>query len=228
MPLCPECREKSVQHAVAKSAITELIEKWKSNTAETAVCSRCGDEFEVENVDIIAQLSLNDSDTEAEPKSDDFPTRELTLKEARQRYDDEERRRANVENKIGTVVTIDALIVALTGIFSQQVNLSQQSVILAVLPAMISAAIGLWVLRTRDYGRPGNKIEDFHEHAGMTHKDQVEKHLLDYEVATSNNRRLTNRKYSNLDICVLLTSLSLVLLLFIPFAGDIWSLAGIQ
>lgn len=228
MPLCPECREKSVQHTVSKSAITELIEKWGSNTAETAVCSRCGDEFEVENVEIIAQLSSNDSDTEAEPKSDDFPTRELTLKEARLRYEDEERRRANVENKIGTVVTIDALIVALTGIFSQQMNLSQQSLILVVLPAMISAAIGLWVLRTRDYGRPGKKIEDFHEHAGMTHKHQVEKHLLDYEVATTNNRQLNNKKYSNFDICVLLTTLSLVLLLFIPFSDNIWALIGIE
>jgi hypothetical protein len=224
MSLCPKCREESVQYTVAKSAVTELIERLKDNTLEIVVCSRCGDEFDVEDAKTMSRISSNDSDTESESAPTNFPTRELTLEEARRRYDDEERRRANVESKIGTVVTIDALIVSLTGIFRQQMNLSQQSLILVVLPAMISAAVGLWVLRTRDYGRPGKKIEDFHEYAGMTHEQQVEKQLLDYEVATSNNRRLTDRKYGNFDLCVLLTALSLILLLTIPFADEILAL----
>lgn len=103
-------------------------------------------------------------------------------------------------------------------------NLSQQSLVLVVLPAMVSAAIGLWVLRTRDYGRPGTKIEDFHEYAGRTNEQQVEKQLLDYEVATSNNRRLTNRKYGNFDLCILLTAFSLILIFMIPFANEILTL----
>ncbi len=217
MPLCGDCREESVQYAVAKSSVTELAEWLKNDNTETAVCSRCGNEFEVEDVEAMSRLSPNDSDTEPETVPPDFPTRELTLEEARRRYDDEERRRTNIESKIGTVVTIDALIVSLTGIFRQQMNLSQRSLIFVVLPAMVSAAIGLWVLRTRTYGRPGKKIEDFHEHAGTSYEQQVEKHLLDYEVTTSNNRRLTNKKYRNFDICVLLTALSLLLILIIPF-----------
>lgn len=62
----------------------------------------------------------------------------------------------------------------------------------------------------------------------MTHEQHVEKQLPDYEVATSNNRRLTDRKYSNFDLCVLLTALSLLLLLTVPFANEIFTLIGIR
>lgn len=176
----------------------------------------------------MSKLSSNDADTEPEPALEDFPTRELTLEEARRRYDDEERRRTNVENKISTVVTIDALIVSITGVFRQQMNLSFELLFLVVLPALISAGIGLWVLRAKSYGRPGKKIEDFHEYSGMKHEQQVEKQLLDYEVATSNNRRLTDEKYLYFDLCILLTAISLLLILIIPFTHEIFLLSGIS
>jgi len=228
MPLCPECREESVQYSVAKSGVTELLGRFEDDTPEIVVCSRCRCEFETKDAEARSRLSPNDSDTEPETVLNDFQTRELTLEEARRRYDDEEQRRTSVESKTGTVVTIDALIISLTGIFRQQMNLTQQSLVLVVLPAMVSAAIGLWVLRTRDYGRPGKKIEDFHEYAEMTHEKQVEKQLLDYEVATSNNRWLTDRKYANFDLCILLTALSLILILTIPFVNEILALVGIR
>ena len=227
MPLCPECREESVRYAVAKNVITELIEWLEDRSVETTVCSRCGKKFHVEDTETMSKLSPNDADTVSELSSEDFPTRELTLEEARRRYDDEERRRVNVESKIGTVVTIDALVISLTGIFRQQMGLSLTFLFLVVLPALASAAIGLWVLRTRSYGRPGKKIEDFHEYSGMKYEQQIEKHLLDYEVATSDNRNLTNNKYNNFDICVLLTSLSLILILTVPFVDELLTLIGI-
>lgn len=226
MPLCPECREESVRYTVAKSGLTTLMEWLEKDTIKTDVCSRCGNEFVVEDLETVSRLSPNDSDTEPETASGTFPTRELTLEEARRRYDDEERRRESVESKIGTVVTIDAFIISLTGIFYQQMNLSPQSLMFVVLPGMISAAIGLWVLRTRSYGRPGKKIEDFHEYAGMVYEDQVEKQLLDYEVTTSNNRRLNNKKYQNFDICVLLTGLSLLFIFLVSFANGALNLIG--
>lgn len=228
MPLCPECREESIRYSVAKSGITTLMEWLENDTIKTAVCSRCGNEFVIEDLEAVSRLTPNDSDTEPETDLDTFPTRELTLEEARRRYDDEERRRENVESKIGTVVTIDAFIVSLTGIFYQQMNLSQRSLIFVVLPAIISAAIGLWVLRTRSYGRPGKKIEDFHEYAGMEYEDHAEKQLLDYEVTTSNNRRLNNKKYQNFDICVLLTGLSLLFILLASFVTEILTLIGFR
>ena len=226
MPLCIECREESVRYTVAKSGITTLMEWLEKDTTKTAVCSRCGNEFMIEDLETASRLSPNDSDTEPETTLDTFPTRELTLEEARRRYDDEERRRESVETKIGTVVTIDALIISLTGIFYQQMNLSPQSLIFVVLPCMISAGIGLWVLRTRSYGRPGKKIEDYHEYAGMMYEDQVEKQLLDYEVTTSNNRRLNDKKYKNFDVCVLLTGLSLLFILSVSFASESLNLIG--
>ena len=79
MPLCPECREESVQYTVAKNVITELIEWLENKNIETTVCSRCGKEFEVENAEMMSKLSPNDADTVPESSSDDFPTRELTL-----------------------------------------------------------------------------------------------------------------------------------------------------
>ena len=228
MPLCPECREESVRYTVAKSGITTLMEWLENDAIETAVCSRCGNEFTIDDLETLSRLSPNGSDTEPETDLDNFPTRELTLEEARRRYDDEERRRESVESKIGTVVTIDAFIISLTGLFYQQMNLSQEFFIFVVLPSMISAGIGLWVLRTRSYGRPGKKIEDFHEYAGMAYEDQVEKQLLDYEVTTSNNRRLNNNKYRNFDLCVLLTGLSLLFILSVSFANGTLTLIGLS
>ena len=228
MPLCPECREESIRYAVAKSGITTLMEWLEDDTVKTTVCSRCGNEFAIDDLETVSRLSPNDSDTDPETALDTFPTRELTLEEARRRYDDEDRRRENVENKIGTVVTIDALIISLTGVFYQQMNLSQQSLIFVVLPSIVSAAIGLWVLRTRSYGRPGKKIEDFHEYAGMEYEDQVEKQLLDYEVTTSNNRRLNDKKYQNFDFCVLLTGLSLLFIFSVSFANEVLTLVGVK
>jgi hypothetical protein len=225
MPLCAECREESTRYAVAKHGITEWLE---DKNGKYITCSRCGEEFKKEDAKIMSKLSSNDADTEPEPALEDFPTRELTLEEARRRYDDEERRRTNVENKISTVVTIDALIVSITGVFRQQMNLSFELLFLVVLPALISAGIGLWVLRAKSYGRPGKKIEDFHEYSGMKYEQQVEKQLLDYEVATSNNRRLTDEKYLYFDLCILLTAISLLLILIIPFTHEIFLLSGIS
>ena len=90
MPLCPECREESVQYAVLKSGVAELLERFEDDTLEIAVCSRCGNEFKMEDAEAMSRLSLNDSDTEPETVSNDFQTRELTLEEARRRYDNEE------------------------------------------------------------------------------------------------------------------------------------------
>jgi len=89
-----------------------------------------------------------ESTSESTPASEsEFPTLELTLEEARRRYDDEKARRSAVESKIGTVVTIDALIIAVVGVFSDIGWVLGVAIVLALL----SAGIGLWALRTRNY-----------------------------------------------------------------------------
>lgn len=89
--------------------------------------------------------------------------RDLTLEEARRRYDDEESRRYGVERKIGTIITVNALIISIVGIFS-----SLGIFALCMVAALCSVAIGLWTLRTRDYNRPGKSIDDFLQYSDMT------------------------------------------------------------
>lgn len=110
----------------------------------------------------------NSSDKEQTPSQSriggaNFPTLELTLQEARRQYDNEERRRESVEGKIGIVVTADALIVSLGAALSQTISLVP--LITALSPALISAGLGLYTIRSQDYKRPGKEIMDFHDYA---------------------------------------------------------------
>jgi hypothetical protein len=161
-----------------------------------------------------------ESTSESTPASEsEFPTLELTLEEARRRYDDEKARRSAVESKIGTVVTIDALIIAVVGVFSDIGWVLGVAIVLALL----SAGIGLWALRTRNYERPGKDIDDFHEYAGMTIEEQQRQLLTDYIVAIDGdmdeiegNHAHTDEKYNKYDVCVLLTGISFGIILLAP------------
>jgi hypothetical protein len=151
--------------------------------------------------------------------------RDLTLEEARRRYDDEESRRYGVESKIGTIITVDALIISIVGIFSSLGIFA----ILSMVTALCSVAIGLWTLRTRDYNRPGKSIDDFLQYGDMTEAAQRKQLLFDYIVALDGNedaedpadrkvgnRKRNDRKYTYFDVCVLLTGVSLTLILTKP------------
>ena len=145
-----------------------------------------------------------------------FPTLELTLKEARRQYDDEERRRESVEGKIGIVVTADALIVSLGAALNQTIPVVQLTI--ALLPALLSAGLGLYTIRSQEYKRPGKEIMNFHDYAEYeTTKAQQEKLLLDYEITADDNRDKNDTKYTAFNNCAFLTvaSLSLMVLALI-------------
>ena len=158
-----------------------------------------------------------DSDEEETPGPNriggvNFPTLELTLEEARRQYDDEERRRESVEGKIGIVVTADALIVSLGAALSQTISLIP--LIAALSPALISAGLGLYTIRSQKYKRPGKDILDFHDYAEFDSvKSQQEKLLLDYERTADDNRVKNDTKYTAFNECGFLTVISLVLTL---------------
>lgn len=154
--------------------------------------------------------------------------RDLTLEQARRRYDDEESRRYGVESKIGTIITVDALIISIVGIFSSLGIFA----ILSMTTALCSVALGLWTLRTRDYNRPGKPIDDFLQYSEMTEAAQRKQLLLNYIVALDGNedaenpanqvvgnRTRNDRKYTHFDVCVLLTGISLALILAKPAVG---------
>jgi len=171
---------------------------------------------------------MADHDDTDEDDDASEPIRDLTLEEARRRYDDEESRRYGVESKIGTIITVDALIISIVGIFSSLGPFA----ILSMATALCSVGIGLWTLRTRDYNRPGKPIDDFLQYGDMTESAQRKQLLFDYIVALDGNenaenpenrevgnRKRNDKKYTYFDICVLLTGISLALILAKPVVG---------
>lgn len=157
-------------------------------------------------------------DSESEPDiidPDDFPTLALTLEEARRKYDDEEARRETVENKIGIVVTVDALLISFGALFNQGLN--PLVLVVVLIPALVSAGFGLHAIRSRDYERPGKDIQDFHDYSEYDSEgDQREKLLLDYEITIESNKEVNDPKFGVFNRCIKLTFASLVLLLVIP------------
>jgi hypothetical protein len=152
-------------------------------------------------------------------QSEEFPTLELTLEEARRQYDDEERRRAAVENKIGLVVTVDALLISFGALFSRE---SPLLLFIMLAPALVSAGLGLYAIRSREYNRPGKHIRDFHEYSQYDDVgDQREQLLLDYETTTGRNKEKNDPKFEVFNQCIALTFVSLVLVLVIPLTQGI-------
>lgn len=160
----------------------------------------------------------SNEDEQAEDERDiieptEFDTLELTLEEARRRYDNEEARRDTVEGKIGTVVTVNALIISFGGLFS---SLNTILVLSVLFPAVLSAGMGLYGIRSRIYGKPGYDIEDFHDYAEMDVAEQQEHFLLSYEVTTGKNADLNTRKFSIFNYCIGYTFVSFLLALAAP------------
>jgi len=118
-----------------------------------------------------------------------------------------------VESKIGTVVTVNALIISFGGLFS---SLNTLLVLSVLFPAVLSAGMGLYGIRSRIYGKPGYDIEDFHDYAEMDVPGQREHFLLSYEVTTGNNADLNTKKFSIFNYCIGYTFVSLLLALAAP------------
>jgi len=137
----------------------------------------------------------------------DFPTLSTTLSEARERYNEEESRREAVESKIGIVITVDALIISLASIFQ---NISGLVVGLLLLPALASAGLGLYGIKSREYNNPGKDIGDFYQYSKMGEKEQKDQLLLDYITSTTKNRERNNNKYCIFNICITMTFISLL------------------
>ncbi|WP_137284198.1 hypothetical protein [Halorussus salinisoli] len=174
------------------------------------------DEVAGEGEDVEEEAVEPEESTDSQAvKPEEFETLDLTLEEARRRYENEEQRRDAVESKIGTVVTVDALIISFGGLFS---DLNSLLVLAVLLPAILSAGIGLFGIRSQKYGKPGLDIEDFHEYSKMGETEQKEHFLLAYEVATGDNEDLNSTKFKVFNYCVGYTFLSLVLVLLSPLA----------
>lgn len=143
---------------------------------------------------------------------------QLTLEEIRLRYQEEEQRRTAVEAKISTVLTVDAIIVSVTGVFSDINFIFGTAIVLALL----SVYIGIRALWVRDYSNPGRDIEDYLRYIDQPRDKVQRKIVIDYitaiagneanddpELYQKGNRTKNDEKFDMLDKCLKLTLFSL-------------------
>jgi len=154
----------------------------------------------------------NDGDVSQEIDSDDFPGIEDTLVEARRRFDNEESRRDSIEQKIGIILTADALLISLGTLFLGETDRLQSLVTLA--PALISALICLFVIRPKDYSNPLKPADEYYGYARQESEELYDAFLLAYTQAINHNVLLNHLKISFLHICTSLTVSTLFLLIF--------------
>jgi hypothetical protein len=158
----------------------------------------------------------------------DFPTLALTLEEARRQYDDEEVRRENVENKTGTVVTVDTLVITFATLIGGELH--PLVLIAIVMPALAGAGLGLYTVRSRRYEQPGRDINDLYTYSEYdSNIDQQEQLLLNYISATKDNRDTNTTKFRRLNICMILTFISLlgiaivsIIVSFLPLSNSVF------
>ncbi|MCU4716876.1 hypothetical protein [Halapricum hydrolyticum] len=147
---------------------------------------------------------------------------QIALEEARLRFQEESERRNSVESKMGTILTVDAIIVSVVGLFENLTFL----LIGAMAVALISVIIGIHGLRVRDYHTPGKDIDDYLQYIDDTPQPIRRKLMIAYMTSISGNehtddpekffkgnRTKNDEKYRNLRLCQYLTLASLGLIL---------------
>lgn len=143
--------------------------------------------------------------------SSDFPGLEQTLTEARRRYDNEEQRRDGIENKVGIVLTANVLLISLGSYY-----ISKFISALALVPALFSALIGIYVVRPSGYKNPLKRAGKYYEYASEDPDSLPDTLLLSYMNAISFNAKLNQIKVHLLNVCTALTFVSLILLVLSP------------
>lgn len=152
-----------------------------------------------------------------------FPGLAVTLEEARRRYDDEEQRRISIESKTSMVIGIDALIISLvSGLLDFGTIIS----IIVITPALLSVYFGLRNLELRDYGRPGNEIDEFYKYAQLGTAEAKDQFLLSYIGAVEKNLQLNEQKISKFRASYLLSAISIGLLAITPLVVRLFEYLG--
>lgn len=169
------------------------------------------------------------SDDEGDGSNDDgdVDLSQLALEEIRLRYQEESERRTSVESKIGTVLTVDAIIVSVVSIFSN-LNIFHYAAMGLALLSVFNGISALWV---RDYHSPGLDIEDYLQYIDdppqPIRRELVKSYLTvitgneetdDPEMFFKGNRTRNDEKFEKLDLCLKLTAASLTLVILHPLA----------
>ena len=174
----------------------------------------------------------DDEGSDEEDGSSDVDLSQLALEEIRLRYQEESDRRTSVESKIGTVLTVDAIIVSVVSIFSS-LNIMHYAAMAVALISVVNGISALWV---RDYHRPGLDEEDYLQYIDNppepVRRELVKSYLTvitgneetdEPEMFFKGNRTRNDEKLAKLDQCLKLTAVSLTLILLHPIPGIIQS-----
>lgn len=166
-----------------------------------------------------------DGNSDGDRNSDDVDLSQLALEEIRLRYQEEAERRTSVESKIGTVLTVDAIIVSVVSIFSH-LNIMHYAAMAVALISVFNGITALWV---RDYHSPGLNIEDYLQYIDdppePVRRELVKSYLTvitgneetdDPDMFFKGNRTRNDEKMAKLDQCLKLTAVSLTLILLHP------------
>lgn len=143
----------------------------------------------------------------ADPADLDFPSYSEAITEARRRYENEEARRDGIENKISILVTIDVLVITLSG----AVNENTPPEWPAVLPALLSTIFGLLIIAPKWYANPTS--DRYYSYAREDETELQDILLASYSHAIELNEKINNLKISIFKFCIILT-LSSVFLIF--------------
>ncbi|PGF15776.1 hypothetical protein CP556_06370 [Natrinema sp. CBA1119] len=169
-------------------------------------------------------MAKDDEDSGEEPseENDSVNFSEIALEEARLRFQEEAERRNSVESKIGTILTVDAIIVSIVGLFQDLTLLP----IGAMSVALVSVIIGIHGLRVQDYHTPGKDIDDYLQYINDSPQSIRRNLMIGYMTSISGNedtdnpkkffkgnRTKNDEKYRNLRLCQYLTVVSLALIL---------------
>lgn len=165
------------------------------------------------------------SDEEDDSSHGDVDLSQLALEEIRLRYQEEADRRTSVESKIGTVLTVDAIIVSVVSIFSD-LNIMHYAAMAVALISVFNGISALWV---RDYHSPGLNVEDYLQYIDdppqPVRRELVKSYLTvitgneetdDPEMFFKGNRTRNDEKFEKLDQCLKLTAVSLTLVILHP------------
>jgi hypothetical protein len=172
-------------------------------------------------------MTNNEGNDDEGSSSSDVDLSQLALEEIRLRHQEESERRTSVESKIGTVLTVDAIIVSVVSIFSNLNFLHYAAMGLALL-SVFNGISALWV---RDYHSPGKKVDDYLQYIDdppqPVRRELVMSYLTvitgneetdDPEMFFKGNRTRNDEKFEKLDQCLKLTAVSLTLVILHPLA----------
>lgn len=143
-----------------------------------------------------------------------FPSGDLSLEEGRRRYDEEERRRENIETKIRLVLTANTIFIS-AGILI----LDESQALAAVFPSIVSTIIGLGIIFPKSYNSPIGEGRLYH-YARMEPDVFHDEALLAYLVSINRNRVVNNLKMEFLKVTIYLSSSTLGLI-FLSYWVDL-------